>query len=68
MRLNVGWSVELGLNLAFDTQNLILGLDALQLRRHSWDWKPKEKATWQIKLLGLCEINRLLFLGLLLYV
>ena len=35
MRLNIGWSVELGLNLALDTQNLNLGLDALELRRHS---------------------------------
>ena len=67
MRLNIGWSVKLGLNLALDTQNLNLGLDALELRRHSWDWKPKEKATWQKKLLGLRKINRLLFLGLLLY-
>ena len=67
MWLNIGWSVELGLNLALDTQNLNLGLDALELQRHSWDWKPKEKATWQKKLLSLRKINRLLFLGLLLY-
>ena len=48
-----GTCLELGTRYT----NLNLGLDALQLRRHSWDWKPKEKATWQIKLPGLREIN-----------
>ena len=53
MRLNVGWSVELGLNL---------GLVTLPVRRHSWEWKPKEKAAWQIKLLCLRQIIGFCFL------
>ena len=50
MWLNVGWSVELGLNL---------GLGTLPVRRHSWEWKPKEKATQS------SSDNWHLFLGLL---
>ena len=64
MRLNIGRSVELGLNLALDTCNLNSGLDALLLRRHFRDWKPNGRVTRQIKLHGLRRINRLVFLGL----
>ena len=53
MRLNVGWTVELGLNL---------GLVTLPVRRHSWEWKPKEKAAWQMKLLCLRQIIGFCFL------
>ena len=45
MRLNVGWSVELGLNL---------GLVTLPVRRHSWEWKPKEKAACLCQIIGFC--------------
>ena len=53
MQLNVGWSVELGLNLDLGT---------LSVRHHSWEWRPKEKAAWQIKLLGLRQIIGFCFL------
>ena len=64
MRLNVGMSLERGLNLAVDTCNLNSGLDAVQLRSHFRDWKPNGRVTRQIKLHGLRRINRLVFLGL----
>ena len=64
MRLNVGTSLELGLNLALDTCNFNSGLDAFQLRRHFRDRKPSGRVTRQMKLHGLRRINRIAFLGL----
>ena len=64
MRLNVGMSLELGLNLGWDTYNLESDLGALQLRYRFQDLKENGKVTRQIKLLGLRLINRLVSLNL----
>ena len=64
MRLNVGMSLELGLNLGWDTYNLESDLGALQLRYRYQDLKENGKVTRQIKLLGLRLINRLVSLNL----
>ena len=65
MRLNVGMTLELGLNLGLATYNLDLYLGTFQLRYHFQDLKENEKVTQQIKLHGRRPINRLVFLGLL---
>ena len=65
MRLNVGMTLELGLNLGLATYNLDLYLGTFQLRYHFQDLKENEKVTQQIKLHCRRPINRLVFLGLL---
>ena len=64
MRLDVGMSLELGLNLGLDTYNLESDLCALQLRDRFQDLKENGKRTRQIKLLSLRLINRLASLNL----
>ena len=64
MRLDVGMSLELGLNLGLDRYNLESDLSALQLRYRFQDLKENGKVTRQIKLLSLRLINRLASLKL----